>query len=64
MSYPFFEPAKDAQGQWRIFISQNGYKNDLCGAVNEVVAWEQCVILNRMRRPLTLPVRSGQTQET
>lgn len=34
--------------QWRITVTVNGATLDLCGAVNEAVAWAQCAILNRM----------------
>jgi hypothetical protein len=45
---PFFQPERRSDGMWRILRSENGFTVDVCGAETDVVAWAQCVILNRI----------------
>jgi hypothetical protein len=48
---PFYQPVWTTKG-WRILCRENGMDRDLCGAINEAVAWDQCALLNAMRRAL------------
>ena len=44
-------PRYDKDRGWRIvYVGAGGETRDICGAINEMVAIEQCAILNRMRR--------------
>jgi len=45
---PCFQPVK-AGSAWRIVESANGGSRDICGAINEAVAWETCRQLNAYR---------------
>ncbi len=43
-----FQAAKTQDG-WRILLIENGDQRDVCGAIDEAVAWAQVAILNQMR---------------
>lgn len=45
-----FQAAIDDHKRWRIIFVSNGEQRDICGAVDEAVAWAQADILNWMRR--------------
>lgn len=47
-----YQPGRTDRGI-RIFLVLNGETTDICGAVNEAVAWATCDKLNRFRN---LPV--------
>lgn len=51
MKYRFYCPRLTDRG-WRITYEANGFSADVCGAINEVVALDQCAILNALPKKL------------
>lgn len=41
---------RDERGRWRILREEPGGRSDICGAIDEAVAREECRILNAMHR--------------
>lgn len=53
MTRIWFFAERRIDGQWRIFKQWNGATEDICGAVDEGVAWTTCRILIDMRAVLS-----------
>lgn len=49
-----FDACRRKDGQWRVYrLENNGTKTDICGAVSEGVAREECLILIALYQMVT-----------